>query len=199
MGARRRQDFNLNDSFLGVAFETRPEALQAGAGPEAAVTPAQVAAAGLLTRMLREAHSIPEGNCVTHEMISLNPNNHLIGYHTAWAGLFPFEQLGLPAQYETPLPSVARWGFRYDDDFVAVLGGRPLAGMALAERAFRDEAAARGLTEAELRRLRIEEYRRLSDALRRLRRVAPAHAARGHERLARRPPSAVEQDDRGNQ
>ncbi|MBI1353872.1 MAG: hypothetical protein GC160_05960 [Acidobacteria bacterium] len=174
------QYFNLNDSFLGVAFETRPEALDSETGPEAAVTPAQVAAAAQLTRMLRDTLSIPEGNCVTHEMISLNPNNHLIGYHTDWAGLFPFEQIGLPAQYETPLPSVAHWGFRFDDDFVAVLGGRPFPGMTRAERRFREEAYARGLDEAELRRRRAAEYRRITDALGRLRRDVRPDGARGH-------------------
>ena len=80
---------NLNSSFLGVAFETQT---QLGDMPSA--NPAQVHAARILTEMLRAKYHIPQSNCVTHAQVSVNPDNMLVGYHTDWAGNFPFHDIG---------------------------------------------------------------------------------------------------------
>ena len=37
---------------------------------------------------------IPATNCVTHAQVSVNPANMLVGYHTDWAGNFPFQRSG---------------------------------------------------------------------------------------------------------
>lgn len=160
---------NLNDSFIGVAFETRPEAVREEASPDVAVTAAQKAAARLLTEMLRERYGIPEANAVTHEMVSINPEQMLIGYHTDWAGRFPFAETGLPDNYESPPPSVAEWGFIYDSAFVAAMGGNVWSGLAKAEANLRRNAVERGATVEEFRRTRAAEFQRLRNGTRRMR------------------------------
>ena len=55
---------NLNESFIGVAFESRGDA-----GREI-VTPAQVQAALNLTDVLRSRHNIADQNCVPHGLVS---------------------------------------------------------------------------------------------------------------------------------
>ncbi len=152
---------NLNHSFIGVALETRPEAIEPDVAPEQAVTSAQLASARLLTEMLRERFGILEGNCVTHEMVSVNPDKMLIGYHTDWAGRFPFEQVGLPDNYNKTLPSVEYWGFDYDSQFVADVGGRVWPGVRLALSEFRQEALRRKLPLERFRRQRQRQYQSL--------------------------------------
>lgn len=128
----------LNQSFLGVSFETETLPGQS----EATVNPAQVRAAAMLTEMLRQRYGIPAGNCVTHAQVSVNVSNQLIGYHTDWASSFPFEQLGLPDNYAIPLPAVSVFGFEYDPVFVHQAGVRLCQGVRLAEQVLSDRAAA---------------------------------------------------------
>jgi hypothetical protein len=160
--------FNLNHSFVAVAFETRPEALEANAPPQEAVTAAQVASARLLTQMLREKFGIVEGNCVTHEMISVNPEKMLIGYHTDWKGRFPFTAVGLPDNYQRTLPSMTDWGFRYDAQFAEELDGRLWPGIKASAKQFEKEARARELPTDRYRRQQQQKYK---DFLTRLREI----------------------------
>src|SRR5262249_43189951 len=74
---------NLNDSFLGVAFEGQTEA------PEA-ISMAQITAARMLTEMLRWRYKMPLENFVTHAQVSVNPQNMRMGAHIDWARDFPF-------------------------------------------------------------------------------------------------------------
>jgi hypothetical protein len=111
---------NLNDSFLGISFEAETAALP---GAER-VNPAQVRAGAMLTEMLRCRYGIAARNCVTHAQVSVNPSNFRIGYHTDWAGSFPFQRLGLPDNYALPLPAVTLFGFTYDPAFVERAGDR---------------------------------------------------------------------------
>jgi hypothetical protein len=151
--------FNLNHSFIAVAFETRPEALEPNAPPQEAVTAAQVASARLLTQMLREKFGIVEGNCVTHEMISVNPDKMLIGYHTDWKGRFPFAAVGLPDNYQRTLPSVTDWGFRYDAQFSEALDGRLWPGLRASVKQLESEARARELPVDRYRRQQQQKYK----------------------------------------
>jgi hypothetical protein len=111
---------NLNDSFLGVSFEAETAVLP-GADK---VNSAQVRAGTMLTEMLRSRYRIDPRNCVTHAQVSVNPSNFRIGYHTDWAGSFPFQRLGLPDNYALPLPAVTLFGFTYDTAFVDRAGDR---------------------------------------------------------------------------
>jgi hypothetical protein len=143
---------NLNDSFLGVAFEAR-----GGRGvPE--VTAAQVQACRNLTEMLRARYGIAPGNCVTHAQVSVNPGNFRAGYHTDWASGFPFEAVGLPPSYESPLPSILLFGFGYD---VAANAGEPGVGLGVkaAEQRLAKEAAERGVPESLHRAALQRQYR----------------------------------------
>ena len=146
---------NLNQSFLGVAFEAR----SSPDGRELPVNPAQIHAGRILVEMLRARYAIPAGNCVAHAQVSVNPSNGRAGYHTDWAANLPFAELGLTDNYQHPLPSVALFGFEADAGLIQA-GGAPLeqavdAAQEIAQR----EAAARNLPLETYRRTLLERYR----------------------------------------
>jgi hypothetical protein len=136
---------NLNHAFLGVSFETRWEG-----GRALPITQAQFAAGRSLADYLRQQWGISSEMCVVHGLTSVNPRKHLIGHHLDWARGFPFEAFGLPDQYRRPDPSVALFGFGYDEDFIKVLG-EPWEGVVSAERLLEQEAAQRNRSVAEVR------------------------------------------------
>jgi hypothetical protein len=132
------QYLNLNQSFLGVSFETQTLPGQV----EATISPAQVRSAAMLIDMLRKRYGIPAGNCVTHAQVSVNVSNLRIGYHFDWASSFPFDQVGLPDNYALPLPAISVFGFDYDSSFEHQAGARLYQEAQLAEQVLRDRAAA---------------------------------------------------------
>jgi hypothetical protein len=140
---------NLNDSFLGVAFES-----QQGA----AMTSAQLHAAVVLTEMLRSRYRIPGGNCVTHAQVSVNPSNMRIGYHIDWAAGFPFAALGLPDNYAVPLPAIWAFGFQHEASFLSP-GARMRAGLDAAVQRVEERAAAASLTASTYRKQLQQRYR----------------------------------------
>jgi N-acetylmuramoyl-L-alanine amidase len=152
---------NLNSSFLGIAFETQT---QLGDLPSA--NPAQVHAARILTEMLRAKYHIPQSNCVTHAQVSVNPDNMLVGYHTDWAGNFPFREIGLADNYAVPPPSIYAFGFGYDPTFVHHTGVRFWQGLALAEDQMQTQAAARGIPVSRYRAILQKKYKEVLAALR---------------------------------
>jgi hypothetical protein len=137
---------SLNNAFLGVCFETRWDG-----GRALPITEAQLSAGRSITEYLRQKWSIDADMCVTHGLTSVNPHKHLIGHHVDWARGFPFEAFGLPDQYARIAPSVALFGFGYDEEFVKVLG-EPWAGVRGAESALAEEASRQGKTIEEVRR-----------------------------------------------
>jgi hypothetical protein len=146
---------NLNHAFLGVSFETRWEG-----GRALPITRAQFSAGRDLADHLRQKYAIDPGMCVSHGLTSVNPKKYLIGHHVDWARGFPFEAFGLPDQYRRPAPSVARFGFWYDEDLVKAMG-EPWPGVHLAREELAREAAAAGRDIHELRdekRARYEEW-----------------------------------------
>jgi hypothetical protein len=143
---------NLNHAFLGICFETRWEG-----GRALPITAAQLAAGRGLTDYLRKRYDIPPDMCVGHGVVSVNAKRHLVGHHLDWARGFPFDAFGLPDQYARPLPSVAIFGFGYDQPFLDTMG-EPWKGIREAEHILAGEAAARGLTEDEVRRERQRIY-----------------------------------------
>ncbi len=151
---------NLNSSFLGVAFETQT---QRGDLPSA--NPAQVHAARILTEMLRAKYHIPQSNCVTHAQVSVNPDNMLVGYHTDWAGNFPFRDIGLSDNYAVPPASIDAFGFGYDPGFVHATGVRLWQGLALAEDEMKRRAAARGIPVTRYRAILQKQYKEVLAAL----------------------------------
>ncbi len=152
---------NLNESFLGVAFEARTGGQS---GPE--VTAAQTRSGAMLTEMLRARYHIPASACVTHAQVSVNPSNMRVGYHVDWAAAFPFQELGLPDNYAIALPSIWTSGFEADEVFRNAAGGKMQAGIELAARLFQDGAAAAGLRPLEHRKQLQQVYRRRLAAVR---------------------------------
>jgi hypothetical protein len=153
---------NLNQSFLGVSFETKTEPGQ----EDPTISPAQTHSAAMLTEMLRARYGIPAGNCVTHAQVSVNPENMRVGYHTDWASSFPFAQLGLPDNYARPLPALTDCGFEYDAIFAQSAGTRLYAGVELADQEVARSAAGLRMTVAEFRKMLRKRYRtRLAEAL----------------------------------
>jgi hypothetical protein len=158
-GDDRGAYINLNSSFLGIAFESTTDK------ETPAATPAQIHSARVLTEMLRSKYGIPAGNCVTHAQVSVNPGYMLIGYHTDWAGVFPFGELGLPDNYATPPVSISAFGFGYDDLYLKVTGDRVRQGLSAAEDQMKREAAAAGLPLSKYRAGLQKRYREITAAL----------------------------------
>jgi N-acetylmuramoyl-L-alanine amidase len=152
---------NLNHSFLGIAFETQTQRGQ----DLPSANPAQIRAARTLTEMLRSKYHIPSSNCVTHAQVSVNPANMLIGYHTDWAGNFPFMEVGLSDNYIAPPASISTFGFDYDPVFVHATGVRIWQGLALAEDEVRAEAISGGLTVPQYRAILQKKYKQIIETL----------------------------------
>lgn len=148
---------NLNDSFLGVAFEAQN-------GATGDVTPAQIRAAKVLTEMLRSRYAIAAENCVAHAQVSVSPWNMLIGAHTDWAANFPFAALGLPDNYAIPLASVYAYGFEYDGKFLQATQGR-WKGLALAAEQVERQAAAEQVPVPRYRSMLQHRYKDLAATL----------------------------------
>jgi hypothetical protein len=153
---------NLNESFLGVAVETRTQA-----GQEAAsLTAAQIRATAMLTEMLRSRYHIAAGNCVTHAQVSVSPTRMLAGYHMDWASSFPFEAIGLPDNYARPLPSIAVFGFDCDASFLKIAGIRLSQGAELGTKQQEKWAAGAGVSVDAYRQAQRKQYRQLLAATR---------------------------------
>jgi N-acetylmuramoyl-L-alanine amidase-like protein len=138
---------NLSASFLGICFEGRGATM----GSEG-INEAQIYAARTLTAVLRSRYGIDDANCVTHGLVSVNPSNRLMGYHTDWVSEFPFEALGLSNKYDAELAAISRLGFGYDQAYVAAAGGK-WPGLEKAEASLRGAAEKSGVTVVEERRL----------------------------------------------
>lgn len=159
---RARIYINLNQSFLGVAFEASSKL----SGAESPVNGAQIYAGRILTEMLRARYDIAASNCVAHAQVSVNPANYAVGYHRDWAANLPFAALGLDDNYKLPVASVRLFGFQPD----AGLMGNGESSMAEGL----DAAIAQLSTEAMAENLPVERYReklqkRYRDAIRALR------------------------------
>lgn len=124
---------NLNDSFLGVAFEGSTDQRDG-------ITAAQISAARALTELLRERYGIRAEDCVTHAQVSVNPANGRIGNHLDWARGFPFAALNLQDNYARRIAAVEVFGFTHDSDVTRAAGGEDWPG--LRESVRRVEAAA---------------------------------------------------------
>lgn len=148
---------NLNWSFLGVSVEGQSSAPAEGGE----ITRAQVLALRQLTEMLRARYGIHPANCVTHAQVSVNPSNRQAGYHYDWATRFPFTALGLPDNYQIPVPSLWLFGFTYDPSLVNVTGESYWRGLVLGEDFLRQSAATRGMPVEEYRAQRAAVHRRI--------------------------------------
>jgi hypothetical protein len=145
----------LNESFLGVAFETSSDA---NLGDEQ-LTEAQVLAGRLLTQILRSSHNIDDADCVTHGLVSVNPANMLVSYHHDWVRNFPFEAMGLSDKYNTVTASISVYGFTYDAEIAGYAGGDIWPGAKAAEKIFENRAEQAQVEPKEMRRRMRDLYR----------------------------------------
>jgi len=143
---------DLNNSFLGVAFEA---SITSGEMP---INQAQVHAAAVLTEMLRSKYNIAAENCVTHAQVSVNPDNMRIGWHADWGKNFPFDKVGLPDNYLQPLPSIYLFGFSYDPVYWNATGPEIWKSLAQSEELLRQGAAVQGKSVAEFRATLAKRY-----------------------------------------
>jgi hypothetical protein len=148
---------NLNHSFLGICFEAQTR-------PPAAVSPAQVHSAKVLTEMLRSRYGIRARNCVTHAQVSVNPRNFRIGYHTDWANGFPYAGTGLPNNYLQPPPSLTFYGFDADSSYIELAGTDLRDAVALAREQVRQAAESRNTPVARYLAELHESYTRAAAA-----------------------------------
>lgn len=146
---------NLNESFLGIAFEA---STRSGPG-EPTLTAAQIRSALMLTEMLRARYRIPAANCVTHAQVSVNPSNMRAGYHVDWGAGFPFQEVGLPDNNAAALPSVWVFGFECDPAFRSAAGPALQAGAQAAERLLNERAGSLSLRPAAYRKRLQQEFR----------------------------------------
>jgi hypothetical protein len=145
----------LNESFLGVSFETKSAANPS----DDQLTEAQVLAGRLLTQILRSRHNIDDADCVTHGLVSVNPDNMLVSYHHDWVQNFPFEALGLSDKYKITTASISVYGFTYDDEIAGFAGGVIWPGAKVAEGVFQKRAEQAQVEVKEMRRRMRELYR----------------------------------------
>ncbi|HEX8422194.1 MAG TPA: peptidoglycan recognition family protein [Pyrinomonadaceae bacterium] len=159
----------LNESFLGVCFETNSKSDSL----DEQLTEAQLVAGRLLTQVLRSRYQINDADCVTHGLVSVNPSNMLICYHHDWARNFPFEAFGLSDKYKVAPASVSEFGFTYDEEIAEKLGGDVWSGVKIAEEEFRRRAEGMNKTPEEMRRHTRERYHEEMNLTLRLRTTHP--------------------------
>jgi hypothetical protein len=111
--------------------------------------------------MLRYKYAIPAGNCVTHAQVSVNPSNMRIGYHTDWAGNFPFSEIGLGDNYQEPLASVFAFGFEYDSVFVQSTGRRLWQGLHASDEQVTLQASVLGMPVPAYKRILRQRYEKI--------------------------------------
>jgi len=150
-GDERGVYVNLNDSFLGVAFEgttSQPND----------ITGAQLSAARMLTELLVSRYNIRPEDCVTHAQVSVNPNNMRLANHMDWARAFPFTAMNLPDNYKLRVPAVEAFGFTHDEDLTRASGGKDWPGLISADKGLLETAATQGATEVRYRGMLRHRY-----------------------------------------
>lgn len=162
----------LNESFIGVCFESATDAKEA----DERLTEGQLNAGRDLTAILRSRYNIDDANCVTHGLVSVNPSNMMIGYHHDWVRGFPFEYMRLSDKYKVAPVSISEYGFTYDEHTIEKLGGGMWAGVALAETEFQHLAEQAKLKPEEMRRRLRNRFRDQMEMAHKLRLAQPAEA-----------------------
>jgi hypothetical protein len=146
---------NLNHSFLGVAFEAHTQDLYEGCY----LNPSQIHSGHLLVEILVSKYQIPLSNCITHAQVSVDPNGMNLGFHTDGSGNFPFQELGLPNNYELPIPSLFVFGFDFDSRLLSLTGTRMWKGLLLADERLRRTADSQQLSIGQYKEILRGRYR----------------------------------------
>lgn len=145
----------LNESFLGVCFESR---FEGAASLDEILTPAQITSGRALTDVLRTKYSIDDANCTTHGLVAVDPEKMLIARHHDWVRNFPFEAMGLSDKYKIQPPNMIDYGFTYDEAVLTKLGNKLWVGAVTAEEEFNKRAEKARISPDALRRKLRERY-----------------------------------------
>jgi N-acetylmuramoyl-L-alanine amidase len=154
---------SLNESFIGVSFETRQDA------KEDQLTEAQLVSGRNLTGILRSKYNIRDENCTTHGLVSISPAKMLIAYHNDWIHNFPFVAMGVSDKYSVPPPSVAKYGCGWDDVIMEKVGGKLWAGVNTGQSQFEKYAETSDVSADTLRKEMKELYQTQLETIRNLR------------------------------
>jgi hypothetical protein len=161
---------NLNDSFIGIAFEGKMEQREG-------ITAAQVSAARMLTELIRTRYGIKPENCITHAQVSVVPQNMRLANHMDWAQGFPWESLNLPNNYRLPVPAVTAFGFDHDEVLTKASGGKDWPGLVDADKRLQSDAASQAATEYRYRGMLRHRYQEIIAELRLKQQAAAAQLA----------------------
>ncbi len=144
----------LNESFLGVCFESRFE----GESLDEILTTAQINAGRLLTDVLRSKYNIDDANCTTHGLVAVDEEKMLIARHHDWVRYFPFASMGLSDKYKVQPLHMTDYGFTYDEDVLKKIGHKLWEGAVTAEEEFNRRAERAGVSPDILRRKMRDRY-----------------------------------------
>lgn len=145
----------LNESFLGVCFESR---FEGASSLEEILTKPQIRSGRLLTDVLRSKYAIDDANCTTHGLVAVDPEKMMIARHHDWIRFFPFEMMGLSNKYKVQPPNMIDYGFTYDEDVLAKLGHKLWEGAVTAEEAFNKRAGQARVSPDDMRRKLRDRY-----------------------------------------
>jgi len=146
----------LNESFLGVCFESK---FEGASSLNEILTPSQIRSGRLLTDVLRTKYSIDDANCTTHGLVAVEPETMLIARHHDWVRYFPFEAMGLSDKYKIQPPNMIDYGFTYNEDVLAKkLDHKLWEGAAMAEKEFKKRAEQARVAPDDLRRKLRDRY-----------------------------------------
>ena len=183
---------SLNDSFLGVCFESKFDGAES---LDDILTPAQINSGRLLTDVLRTQYGIDDANCTTHGLVAVDEKKMLIARHHDWVRNFPFEAMRLSDKYKIHPPSMSDYGCTYDIDVLAKLGNKLWEGALSAEEEFNRRAGEARVSPDDLRRKLQARYHSQCAKARALR-AGPGEA--NNPQLAEKPSGAGEPTESGN-
>ncbi len=144
----------LNESFLGIAFESSQTNTL-----EETLTEGQIISGRLLTAILRSKYKIADANCTTHGLVSVNPDNGAIAFHHDWVKNFPFEGMGLSDKYKVPTPNMTDYGFTWDEEILEKLNKTLWPGAITADEEFKHRAEKQRIGVEALRLKLRDRYR----------------------------------------
>jgi len=154
-GDAKNTYISLNESFLGVCFESK---FDGASSLDQIVTEAQIISGRLLTDVLRSKYNVDDANCTTHGLVAVDEEKMLIARHHDWVSNFPFEAMGLSNKYKVQPPHMTDYGFTYDEDVLAKIGHKLWEGAAMADEEFNKRAAATRVSPDVLRRKMRDRY-----------------------------------------
>jgi hypothetical protein len=168
---------NLNHAFLGICFEGKDSERNVHGKDEkkirdtqnvsfpraSTLNDAQLKSGRELTDWLRVKYHIPQQNCVTHGITSINPRNRLIGYHLDLSTGFSFERFRLNNKNMESLPAITEFGFAYDAYFLKLFDGKLWPGIHLSEAILEKKAKEANIPLHRYRKQLTENFATLFD------------------------------------